>query len=249
MPGGVLQESDRKSPLDRLVHTLLWEAAPPLAEFLGAPALRLLGRSWKLSIGGVHHQKAAHEHGSVIYATWHGNLSSYIHTLRDRGIVALVSPVWEGEMIARVLHGLGYDLVRGSSGHQPSEGLRASVRVLQQGGVIGSVVDGPVGPARIVKQGVIAMAQLTGAPILPALSVGSPAWVWPFWDRHELPLPFANVLFRFGEPLTVPRRASASELEGYRLELQNRLLALDEEIRRDLPGAHPQRPLDIETAP
>lgn len=223
--------------LQRAFRAFVWNALPALAQYVAAPLLRLIGRSWQLTISGSPHQKAAHQRGAVIYASWHGNISSFIYPLRDRGFVALVSPVWEGEMIARVLKGFGYELVRGSSGHQSTEGLRASIRVLKQGHSMLSVVDGPEGPAKEVKAGVIAMAQFTGATILPTLSVGTPSWAWPYWDRHELPLPGAKVLYRYGEPMTIPREATRDELESYRLELENRLIALDEQMRSELPGA------------
>ena len=108
------------------------------------------------------------------------------------------------------------------------------MRELKNGRDIGSVVDGPEGPAKIVKPGVIAMAKLAGVPIVPGLAASSFAYHFPNWDRHELPLPFSRVRFRFAEPLTIPHDADVDQMEELRLTLERRLIDLDDSLRREL---------------
>jgi lysophospholipid acyltransferase (LPLAT)-like uncharacterized protein len=216
---------------------VLWATLPNLMENIAAPLFRAWGTTWRLQVKGREHlAEAKRKNRGVLLATWHGSLSGFVFTMRDQGIVGLVSPVWEGELIARWLHGLGYNLVRGSSGHQPLEGLRASVRVLKQGKDVGTVVDGPEGPVKVVKAGVIAMAKLAGVPIVPALAAGSFSYRFPNWDRHELPLPFSQVRFRFAKPLTVPRDAGEARMEELRTILEQRMISLDTALRKELNG-------------
>jgi lysophospholipid acyltransferase (LPLAT)-like uncharacterized protein len=213
-----------------LMNMLLWRAAPAMMEYGAAPLCRLLGSSWQISVHNLKHFHSLPP-SPTLFATWHGSLAGFVHVMRSRAMCALVSPVLEGELIARWLKGYGYTLVRGSSGHEAAEGLRRSVRVLRDGHNLGTAVDGPMGPARIVKPGVIATARLSGAPILPALTAASSAFTFPNWDRHELPLPTSRVLFGFGEPVFVPKRADEMKMEHCRILLENRLLDLDRELR------------------
>ena len=207
-------------------------------ERLVAPLFRVWAATWRRRERGWKFlAEAKRQHPAVILATWHGSLSGFVYSMRDRGIIGLVSPVWEGELIARWLLGMGYGLVRGSSNHQSTEGLRASVRMLKEGNDVGSVVDGPEGPATEIKMGVISMAKLSGVPILPALAAASHSYRFPSWDRHELPLPFARVHFRIAEPLSVPRNATPEQMEELRLTLERRMIELDRELREELHGS------------
>ncbi|MFH0883197.1 MAG: lysophospholipid acyltransferase family protein [bacterium] len=216
---------------------ILWTALPSIMETLIAPAFRAWGNSWNLQVSGQEHLATARrKNRGILLATWHGSLAGFVFTMRDQGVVGLVSPVWEGELIARWLSGLGYGLVRGSSGHQSTEGLRASVRALKQGRDVGTVVDGPEGPAKVVKSGVISIAKLAGVPIVPALAAGSLSYRFPNWDRHELPLLFSRVRFGFAEPLVVPRNANEEKMEEFRATLERRLIALDTTLRLGLNG-------------
>lgn len=229
-------KSSTSEPLHGQPDGAFWAALPGLVHSL-TPLFRAWGRTWDTRVEGLDYLRAARRAGSgLLLGTWHGNLSGFVHTLRDKEIVALVSPVYEGELIAQWLSAMGYELIRGSSNHQSAEGLRSSIRVLRDGKALGTVVDGPEGPEKIVKQGVIAMAQLSGLPILPGLAAGRRSVRFPTWDRHELPLPFTRVLFRFGEPLYVPRDLDRDGVEEYRARLERRLIELDESLRCTLKG-------------
>ena len=86
--------------------------------------------------------------------------------------------------------------------------------------------DGPRGPRYVVQAGIIALAQVTGAPIVPV----SNHCAWKIcargWDRFQVPLPFARCTIILGAPLFVPRESSETERESLRLELENRMKAM-----------------------
>ena len=62
---------------------------------------------------------------------------------------------------------LGVKAVWGSSNRNALSGLRGLKRVLDTGKVATITPDGPRGPARKAAMGPVALAQLTGKPILP----------------------------------------------------------------------------------
>jgi lysophospholipid acyltransferase (LPLAT)-like uncharacterized protein len=98
------------------------------------------------------------------------------------------------------------------------------------------VPDGPRGPREVLKPGVIALARLSGAPIVP-LAVGtSREWRTRSWDEFRIPRPFARCVMRFGEPIRVSRTADRAAEEAARKEVEAALRGLgwqvDEEARR-----------------
>jgi lysophospholipid acyltransferase (LPLAT)-like uncharacterized protein len=89
--------------------------------------------------------------------------------------------------------------------------------------VIGVLCDGPRGPARRCKPGVLAIARATGLPLYPVAVAARPAIRFPSWDGTLLPLPFARVLFTGGAPLHVPESATRDDLESLRHHLEREL--------------------------
>ena len=62
-------------------------------------------------------------------------------------------------------------------------------------------VDGPRGPGRIVKPGIIFAALKLGVPIVPTTTSARPALLFKSaWDRYLLPLPFSRGLILMGLP-------------------------------------------------
>jgi lysophospholipid acyltransferase (LPLAT)-like uncharacterized protein len=98
------------------------------------------------------------------------------------------------------------------------------------------VPDGPRGPREVLKPGVIALARLSGAPIVPVAVGASPEWRLRSWDEFRIPRPFARCVVRFGEPINVSRAAGRAGEEAARKEVEAALRGLswqvDEEVRR-----------------
>jgi lysophospholipid acyltransferase (LPLAT)-like uncharacterized protein len=76
------------------------------------------------------------------------------------------------------------------------------------------------------KPGVIGLASLSGAPIIPMHFGVSRKWVFRSWDRMELPKPFSKVIFEVGDPIFVPRELGDSEVEAYREKVESALREL-----------------------
>jgi lysophospholipid acyltransferase (LPLAT)-like uncharacterized protein len=102
-----------------------------------------------------------------ILAFWHAHLLLMLHSAYRRPIVVMISRSNDGEYIARVFDHYGVDSARGSSTRGGSSALREMIRAAREGKNIVFTPDGPKGPARVAKDGVIYAAQATGLPIVP----------------------------------------------------------------------------------
>jgi lysophospholipid acyltransferase (LPLAT)-like uncharacterized protein len=212
----------------------LWPyAIPALGESWLAPLIRRIGATWSVKWVGLDHLRTTAASSSWILASWHEALLMNMYALRDTELVAVVSPSWEGEIISRTMSGLGLDLTRASSGHQPMHAIRESVRQLKAGRTIGWVVDGPVGPRREVKPGIIQIASLAQKPILPMQAIAMKHWNLPSWDRQIIPVPATHLVIGFGEPIFVPKGARGDTLTEYVSILSTRLDKLEQHLKQE----------------
>jgi lysophospholipid acyltransferase (LPLAT)-like uncharacterized protein len=202
---------------------------------LGAVALRALGLTLR-----VRREEAAVKPGwaadtPVIYAVWHGRFLLLPLFYGRRGCHTLASRSRDGELVARWIGRFGLVPVRGSSTRGGGEALRQLARALRQGGEVVVVPDGPTGPREVLKTGVIALARLSGAPIVPTAVGASREWRLHSWDEFRIPRPFARCVIRFGEPIRVPADGDRAALEAARKDVEAALRSLtwqvDEEAR------------------
>jgi lysophospholipid acyltransferase (LPLAT)-like uncharacterized protein len=169
----------------------------------------------------------------VLYALWHGRLLPLTYFHRGRGIAAMISRSADGEYIARMVAGWGFEAVRGSTSRGGGEALREVARRIRGGQSVAITPDGPRGPRQRVQPGVVLAAQLTGAAILPVVAGCSRAG-WPGgWDRFCIPKPFSRVVVVYGEPRHVPRELGESDLRRHMDELEQEMNELTERVDRD----------------
>ena len=133
---------------------------------------------------------------------------------------------------------------RGNARCGPASGLalRGLVRLVSSGTTVSLPVDGPKGPPRQAKVGVVSLARLTGVPITPLSFSARPRMRFGSWDGTMLPSPFARVTCRFGAPIAVQRDASPEDEERIARELDAVLDRLSDELDgsrglRARPGA------------
>ena len=115
-------------------------------------------------------------------------------------------------MIAQTLTRLGFDTVRGSSTHGGKEAFYQMIEQLKNGRIGVVIPDGPNGPRHQIKNGIIYMAYLAGVPIVPFTFSAKPAFVFNSWDRFMVPKLFSKVAVNVGEPIWLPKEASAREM-------------------------------------
>jgi lysophospholipid acyltransferase (LPLAT)-like uncharacterized protein len=150
----------------------------------------------------------------ILFALWHGRMFLSILEHRGQDIATMASQSKDGEIIARWLTRNGYVVTRGSTTRGGGQALRELVRHMRRAHHAALTVDGPKGPPRAVQQGVVQLAKLTGAWILPITSSCSHPRFLSSWDRYLLPLPFSRAIVAYGEPFPIskdlPDAAAAS---------------------------------------
>ncbi|MFH0920705.1 MAG: lysophospholipid acyltransferase family protein [Fibrobacterota bacterium] len=168
-----------------------------------------------------------------LYAFWHGQLLFATFPFRGAGVYGIVSLSRDGEYMARILHGWGFRLIRGSSSRNSMGVYRDSLRALQGGGDIGMAPDGPRGPYRHVNPGVVRMAAVTGCALYPVGCGYSRSVRLKSWDRFQIPLPFSRIVILFDAPLRVGARTDdAAALAVAGEELAARITAVTDRAQR-----------------
>lgn len=208
-----------------------------LADHVAPLLVRGLASTLRIQpFGKDQYERAMAEKGRILFACLHGRMFVPVWVHGPDGVTTLVSQSRDGELVARLVHRLGHNTVRGSSHRGAFEGMREMIEVAKHG-TIAMMVDGPRGPSGDPKMGTIALARLTGLPIVPLLGAAKNHWEFGSWDRFQLPKPFSRAVVGYGEPLTVPKTARGDEaMEEYRVELKQRLATLRDQIDRFISG-------------
>ena len=143
------------------------------------------------------------------YILWHENILPLLWRHRGEDAAIVVSDNRDGQYLADFAVSLGYRLVRGSSSKGATRALLGAVRELRAGHSVAFTPDGPRGPRREIKPGVLAAAQRGGGIVVPVHAVAHRAWRLNSWDRFLIPKPFALVRVFYGQPFAVPRGEDA----------------------------------------
>jgi lysophospholipid acyltransferase (LPLAT)-like uncharacterized protein/uncharacterized protein with HEPN domain len=133
-----------------------------------------------------------------------------------------------GEVETRILDMLGYYVVRGSAKKRGKEALADMKDILNQGAIAAMVVDGPSGPAREVKAGVVELARYCRVPVVPVAFIRGNEWTLPTWDRTRIPKPFSRCITTSTKPIYVPYTTSDSRFEAIRADIKDTMIELEE---------------------
>src|SRR6185437_5013598 len=106
--------------------------------------------------------------------------------------------------------------------------------------------DVPPGPARVAGAGIVAIARLSGHPIVPVAVASKHFASFDTWSRLTFNLPYSTLAFVIGDPIEVPTNVDADVLESKRLELETVLNAVTSKAY-ELAGGDIRRatPLDV----
>jgi lysophospholipid acyltransferase (LPLAT)-like uncharacterized protein len=173
---------------------------PALVRVCATPVVRALSRSWQFE---THREERWHRAVAdplpYIFVLWHEAILPLLWHHRDSGIAIVVSQGREGRYVGDYASRLGYRLLSGSSSRGGPRALLGAVRSLEEGHPVAITPDGPRGPRREVKPGIVQAAQRTGALVVPLHAVASPVWQAGSWDRMMIPKPRARVLVGYGD--------------------------------------------------
>jgi lysophospholipid acyltransferase (LPLAT)-like uncharacterized protein len=163
-----------------------------------------------------------------IGALWHNRLLLFPFILKrylpQREGAALISMSRDGAILADLVERFGYAVVRGSSSRKGASAMRQLAEIIAAGKDVVITPDGPRGPAYELGQGIVYLAQQSGAAVVPVNMEYSSCWRVKSWDRFILPKPFSTVHVIFGEPHRVAQTSNEEDFERERQRLQQAML-------------------------
>ena len=180
-------------------------------------------------LGEERYKELRSEKKPVIILIWHGRIFFAPYFFRRRGIMPLVSPSEDGEIIAQIVTRWGYKALRGSSSHSIIKAWNEMKKELENGGELIIVPDGPRGPGRKMKPGAVKLAKETGAYLVPFTFSSSKRKTLKSWDSFLIPKPFTKFVAIYGNPIFVESNLNKEELKIKRQEVEESMLELDQD--------------------
>jgi hypothetical protein len=221
------------------------DAFRTFASWLVTQYVRLAWATGRWTVHGDQAHVAKWDSGApFILAFWHGRILMMPKAWRAGVKVhMLISQHRDGELITRAVKPFGIDTIRGSTtkpGKARDKGglaaLREILRTLKNGECIGITPDGPRGPRMRASDGIVTIARLSGAPIIPATWSARRRWALNSWDRFLVPGLFTTGVVVWGAPVEVLRDSDDAALDALRVKVENDMIALAAEADR-LAGA------------
>ena len=207
------------------------DAARHLSCWLGAQYIRLVRATTRWQIVGSDIPRSFWDKGEpFILAFWHGRLLMMPHCWDySKPIHVLTSQHRDGLLLADTVAHFDIHTISGSSSKGGAQALRAMVKHLEGGECIGITPDGPRGPRMRASEGIVAVAKLSGTPIIPATFATVKGRNLGSWDRFLVAWPFGRGVIVWDNPIKVPCDADAEALEYARQDLEKALNAITNE--------------------
>jgi lysophospholipid acyltransferase (LPLAT)-like uncharacterized protein len=213
---------------------------------LAAAYIRLVWRTGRWSIEGATIPERLVAAGRpFVVAFWHGRLLMMPEAWRySPRFNMVISRHPDGQLIARTVKHLGIDTIVGSSSRGGTSALRAMLRALTDGECVGVTPDGPRGPRMRASAGVVHVARLSGAPIVPLAYSAAPSRLLGSWDRLMVPLPFGRGLIQWGEPIEIATDADEAAVAATIATVEAKLNAMTRALdaRLGLKAVEPAPP-------
>lgn len=151
-----------------------------------------------------HPEFRMEERDRAFYAFWHGRLLLLVPSFGPWHVTIMTDLSWAGGLLARILSRFGYHVVRGSSKRGGFQGIIQMKKVMEKGVGGALAVDGPHGPYRKTKPGILFLAAKLNYPIVPLTFSADRYWILEStWDRFMIPKPFSRCIVAMGKPIPV----------------------------------------------
>lgn len=164
-----------------------------------------------------------HKGGAVLLCTWHQQFFPAIRHFKNYNAFRpsiMISQSNDGKIVSGVAERTGWRPVRGSSSKGGKRALQIMASNLKDSRLAAHIIDGPKGPSGIVKNGVIRLAHLSDAVIVPFYVFAEYGWNFNSWDKFLLPKPFSKVSLRFGKMIKFEKVEDKESFERQRKQLQ-----------------------------
>ena len=146
---------------------------------------------------------------SYVLGIWHQNLLHGILAQVSKRYVVIISKSKDADPVAFTCSHMGNVVFRGSSKSKQGVdkgGKLAKDQMIDElkKGTPGAVtIDGPKGPAKQVKPGIIDMALKANIPIIPYLPIAQSVWTLNSWDKFRIPKPFSRIIVHYAKPIHI----------------------------------------------
>ncbi|MBT4922278.1 MAG: DUF374 domain-containing protein [Rickettsiales bacterium] len=130
----------------------------------------------------------------------------------------------DGDIVAGIIRMFGSKIIRGSSSNGATTVIRQSLTALKTKGIALSIVpDGPRGPRMRINSEFTAIAQKTGAYIIPVTFSCKKAKFLKSWDRFMIPSLFNDITFAYGSTYKISKELTKDELNKIKLKIENEM--------------------------
>jgi lysophospholipid acyltransferase (LPLAT)-like uncharacterized protein len=218
--------TNKRKPIRRLLYKTV---LPPLVTWM----YRKLGNTWSYEVQNeARLLELLHGPRPVVGAFLHGRTFQLLHYFSQPAQgrwMLMCSPSRDGDLMSRVEMGLGFRVVRGSSGSGGARALVQMIKAQREDPQLASclAIDGSRGPRGVAQLGTITLTQKTGGVLLPVAASTAQARVChKCWDRMVIPKRHAKIRMLIGEPIEVPPKLDETQTEQIRLLLEERLLSM-----------------------
>ena len=149
---------------------------------------------------------------SVILCVWHARLLSVVHNLKNEKVNALAGTHQDADIISRVAASWGWNMIRGSSKEKGDVAYRKIFKILREKQNIFFITpDGPTGPPKVPKLGIIRASQKTQTKIIPIGVYSTKSWGFTNWDTFFLEKPFGKLFIKYGAPIQFGKNESSEK--------------------------------------
>ena len=163
----------------------------------------------------------------LIWVFWHNRIFAmpvfYRRHLPERRGAVLTSASRDGAVLAEAIRCFGVDAVRGSSSRGGARAMLELVDWIERGLDVAVTPDGPRGPRYHLQPGVVKLAQVTQAHVVPFSATFSRVKRLRTWDGFFLPMPFSEVRVTIHAPRRIPITSGEEEFETERKRLEAEL--------------------------
>lgn len=170
-----------------------------------------------------------------IIALWHAHQCVLYNVKNPSRLNVLISQSNDGEIIARATEAMGIKTIRGSRRRKGTEATLKLIEKLEQGDNIAITVDGPKGPSRVVKKGIINIAKISQVPIVPMTWYSTSKFFLKFdsWDNFRFPIWWMKTIALYGDPIYVPQDCDDEGIEFYRKQLEDAMHKLEHDAEEN----------------
>ncbi len=163
----------------------------------------------------------SHPKGTYAYGAWHEHLLSGMMAHIGIPHILMISASKDGDIAAYACKKIGSESSRGSTKKGGQQALDLMIEKMKQTGIPAAfTVDGPKGPRRMVKRGVVVAARETQSKVIPLCIVPEHYIEFNSWDRFKLPLPFSRVILYFSQGIDCSTEPEEILQEKVRMALE-----------------------------